>query len=83
MEGHLAVCASCQRVLTDYQALRIQLKSLQTTKITPDIRESTMSRLGRLIIFNVPMPDQKFSRPSLVIAAIAVPVYRRQYCGRG
>ena len=72
VEEHLTVCASCQRVLTDYQALRIQLKSLQTTKITPDIRESTMSRLGGVRIFSVPMPDQKFLRPSLVIVAIAV-----------
>lgn len=59
-------------MLTDYQALRVQLKSLQTTKITPDIRESTMSRLGGVRIFSVPIPDQKFLRPSLVIVAIAV-----------
>ena len=72
VEEHLTVCASCQGVLTDYQALRVQLKSLQTTKITPDIRESTMSRLGGVRIFNVPIPNQKFLRPSLVIVAIAV-----------
>ena len=72
VEEHLTVCASCQGVLTDYQALRVQLKSLQTTKITPDIRESTMSRLGGVRIFSVPIPDQKFLRPSLVIVAIAV-----------
>ena len=31
-----------------------------------------MSRLGGVRIFSVPMPDQKFSRPSFVIVAIAV-----------
>lgn len=59
-------------MLTNYQTLRIQLKSLQTTKITPDIPESTMSRLGGVRIFSVPVPEQKFSLPSLVIVAIAV-----------
>ena len=74
VQEHVTSCADCQRALTDYQALRLHLTSLQSTKITPDIREATMSRLEGMRTLSVPIPAQKFLRPTLVMAVIAVVV---------